>query len=101
MLNSCAECVYDRDAVVAVDRYAGKESDEFQPQKRTKLYGIATAYAQCPSGKHASCEGETGPLKCLLFITFVEFFFIFLAICESFRAWSLLCVAPSTDVQHH
>ncbi|XP_008305030.1 nidogen-1 [Stegastes partitus] len=39
-----------RDAVVAVDRYTGREADEFQPQKRTKLYGIATAYAQCPSG---------------------------------------------------
>lgn len=44
-------CVHNRDAVVAVDRYTGQESDEFQPQKRTKLYGIATAYAQCPSGK--------------------------------------------------
>uniref|UniRef100_A0A8C9XEE3 Nidogen 1 n=1 Tax=Sander lucioperca TaxID=283035 RepID=A0A8C9XEE3_SANLU len=41
-----------RDAVIAVDRHAGKELDEFQPQKRTKIYGIATAYAQCPSGKH-------------------------------------------------
>lgn len=47
-------CVYNRDAVVAVDRYTGQESDDFQPQKRTKLYGIATAYAQCPSGKCAS-----------------------------------------------
>lgn len=44
-------CVHNRDAVVAVDRYTSQESDEFQPQKRTKLYGIATAYAQCPSGK--------------------------------------------------
>lgn len=52
-------CVYDRDAVVAVDTSAGKEADHFQPQKRTKLYGIATAYAQCPSGKYSSCEGET------------------------------------------
>ncbi|XP_026165537.1 nidogen-1 [Mastacembelus armatus] len=41
-----------RDAVVAVDRHAGRESDEFQPQKRTKLYGIVTAYAQCPSGQN-------------------------------------------------
>lgn len=67
LLNSCADCVYNRDAVVAVDRHAGRESDEFQPQKRTKLYGIATAYAQCPSGKYASFEGETRPLKSLLF----------------------------------
>lgn len=36
--------------MVAVDRYAATESDEFQPLKRTKLYGITTAYAQCPSG---------------------------------------------------
>lgn len=48
------ECVYNRDAVVAVDRNAGQEADQFQPQKRTKLYGIATAYAQCPSGIHTS-----------------------------------------------
>lgn len=41
-----------RDAVVAVDRYAGRESDEFQPQKRTKLYGLAAAYAQCPQGQN-------------------------------------------------
>uniref|UniRef100_A0AAX7THR8 Nidogen 1a n=1 Tax=Astatotilapia calliptera TaxID=8154 RepID=A0AAX7THR8_ASTCA len=40
-----------RDAVIAVDRYASRESDEFQPQKRTRLYGIATAYAQCPAGR--------------------------------------------------
>lgn len=48
-----SDCVHNRDAVVAVDRHTGQESDEFQPQKRTKLYGIATAYAQCPSGKYA------------------------------------------------
>ncbi|KAJ0005018.1 hypothetical protein NQD34_011232 [Periophthalmus magnuspinnatus] len=41
-----------RDAVVAVDRYAGKESDEFQPQKRTKLYGLAAAYSQCLQGQN-------------------------------------------------
>ncbi|XP_041866255.1 nidogen-1 isoform X2 [Melanotaenia boesemani] len=43
---------WQREAVVAVDRYAGRESDEFQPQKRTKLYGIATVYSQCPSGQN-------------------------------------------------
>ncbi|KAM9364369.1 nidogen-1 [Pholidichthys leucotaenia] len=48
-----------RDAVVAVDRYAGKETDEFQPQKRTKLYGIATAYAQCSAGQNY-CVGNNG-----------------------------------------
>lgn len=48
-----------RDAVIAVDRYAGRESDEFQPQKRTKLYGIAIAYAQCPSGQNY-CAANNG-----------------------------------------
>uniref|UniRef100_A0A8C5GLW2 Nidogen 1a n=1 Tax=Gouania willdenowi TaxID=441366 RepID=A0A8C5GLW2_GOUWI len=43
---------WQRDSVVAVDRYSGKESDEMQPQKRTKLYGITTAYSQCPSGQN-------------------------------------------------
>lgn len=49
-VNICADCLCNRGAVIAVDRHAGKETQEFQPQKRTKLYGIATAYAQCPSG---------------------------------------------------
>lgn len=47
---SHADCVYNRDAVVEVDQYAGKESDEFQPQKRANIYGITTAYAQCLPG---------------------------------------------------
>lgn len=51
------ECVHHRDALVAVDRHTGKETDQFQPQKRTKLYGVTVAYAQCPSGKYASWEG--------------------------------------------
>ncbi|CAJ1067679.1 nidogen-1 [Xyrichtys novacula] len=49
-----------RDAVVTVDRYAGRESDEFQPQKRTKLYGIATALAQCPSGQNYCAVNNGG-----------------------------------------
>ncbi|XP_070771837.1 nidogen-1 [Enoplosus armatus] len=49
-----------RDAVVAVDRSTGRESDEFQPQKRTKLYGIATAYAQCPSGQNYCAVNNGG-----------------------------------------
>lgn len=49
-----------RDAVIAVDRYAGRESDEFQPQKRTKLYGIAIAYAQCPSGQNYCAVNNGG-----------------------------------------
>ncbi|KAL6101612.1 nid1 [Pungitius sinensis] len=49
-----------RDAVIAVDRHSGKESDEFQPQKRTKTYGIATAYAQCPSGQNYCAVNNGG-----------------------------------------
>uniref|UniRef100_A0A8C6LQF3 Nidogen 1a n=1 Tax=Nothobranchius furzeri TaxID=105023 RepID=A0A8C6LQF3_NOTFU len=43
---------WQRDAVVSVDRYAEKETDEFQPQKRTRPYGIAAAYPQCLSGQN-------------------------------------------------
>ncbi|KAI3363049.1 hypothetical protein L3Q82_011712, partial [Scortum barcoo] len=49
-----------RDAVVAVDRHAGRELDEFQPQKRTKLYGIAMAYAHCPSGQNYCAVNNGG-----------------------------------------
>ncbi|KAF0027291.1 hypothetical protein F2P81_020032 [Scophthalmus maximus] len=51
---------WKRDAVVAVDRYAATESDEFQPLKRTKLYGITTAYAQCPSGQNYCAVNNGG-----------------------------------------
>ncbi|XP_047459404.1 nidogen-1 [Mugil cephalus] len=50
---------WKRDAIVVVDRYASRESDEFQPQKRTKPYGIATAYSQCPSGNNY-CVSDNG-----------------------------------------
>ncbi|XP_017279847.1 nidogen-1 [Kryptolebias marmoratus] len=43
---------WQRDSVVGVDRYTGEESDEFHPQKRTRPYGITTAYAQCLSGQN-------------------------------------------------
>ncbi|XP_034083289.1 nidogen-1 [Gymnodraco acuticeps] len=49
-----------RDAVVAVDRHAGKESDMYQPQKKTKIYGIATAYAQCPAGQNYCAVNNGG-----------------------------------------
>lgn len=39
-----------RDAVVAVDRTISIEKDNFQPHKRSRLYGITTAFAQCPGG---------------------------------------------------
>ncbi|XP_067840235.1 nidogen-1 [Heptranchias perlo] len=41
-----------REAVVAVDRVLGRESDEQQPPKRSRLYGITTAYSQCPPGQN-------------------------------------------------
>ncbi|XP_026016414.1 nidogen-1-like, partial [Astatotilapia calliptera] len=37
-----------REAVVAVDRHLGKETEEFLPQKRSRLYGITTTATQCP-----------------------------------------------------
>ncbi|XP_019405376.1 PREDICTED: nidogen-1 [Crocodylus porosus] len=48
-----------RDAVVAVDRTVSKENDNFQPHKRSRLYGITTALAQCPPG-HSYCEVNNG-----------------------------------------
>ncbi|XP_073689749.1 nidogen-1-like [Garra rufa] len=50
---------WTRGAVVVVDRYARREVDEFQPQKRTRLYGIATAHAHCPSGQNY-CSTNNG-----------------------------------------
>ncbi|XP_056616657.1 nidogen-1 [Triplophysa dalaica] len=43
---------WKRGGVVVIDRHTGKEVDEFQPQKQTRLYGITTAHAQCPSGQN-------------------------------------------------
>ncbi|KAM4585394.1 nidogen-1-like [Odontesthes bonariensis] len=37
-----------REAVVAVDRHSEKETEEFLPQKRSRLYGITTTPSQCP-----------------------------------------------------
>ncbi|XP_056266669.1 nidogen-1-like isoform X1 [Pseudoliparis swirei] len=37
-----------REAVVAVDRHSEKETDEFLPQKRSRVYGITTTTTQCP-----------------------------------------------------
>ncbi|XP_029449963.1 nidogen-1 isoform X2 [Rhinatrema bivittatum] len=48
-----------RDAVVAVDRTISKENDDFQPHKRSRLYGITTAYSQCPPG-HSYCSVNNG-----------------------------------------
>uniref|UniRef100_A0A8B9TUN5 Nidogen 1 n=1 Tax=Anas platyrhynchos TaxID=8839 RepID=A0A8B9TUN5_ANAPL len=48
-----------RDAVVAVDRMVSTENDNFQPHKRSRLYGITTAFAQCPGG-HNYCSVNNG-----------------------------------------
>nr|XP_033480923.1 nidogen-1-like [Epinephelus lanceolatus] len=37
-----------REAVVAVDRHSDKETEEFLPQKRSRLYGITTTTTKCP-----------------------------------------------------
>ncbi|XP_068178370.1 nidogen-1-like [Antennarius striatus] len=54
-----------RDAVVAVDTEAGVETQEFLPQKRSRLYGIAAATTQCPQA-HNFCSNNGGcPHLCL------------------------------------
>uniref|UniRef100_A0A8C1YAC5 Nidogen 1a n=1 Tax=Cyprinus carpio TaxID=7962 RepID=A0A8C1YAC5_CYPCA len=50
---------WTRGAVIVVDRHARREVDEFQPQKRTRLYGITTAHAHCPSGQNY-CSSNNG-----------------------------------------
>ncbi|KAF1394424.1 hypothetical protein PFLUV_G00000130, partial [Perca fluviatilis] len=37
-----------REAVVAVDRHSEEETEEFLPQKRSRLYGITTTSTKCP-----------------------------------------------------
>ncbi|KAG5855571.1 hypothetical protein ANANG_G00050470 [Anguilla anguilla] len=49
-----------RDAVVAVDRTLGRETDEYLPVKRSRLYGITTAYSQCPSGQNYCAVNNGG-----------------------------------------
>nr|XP_020475953.1 nidogen-1-like [Monopterus albus] len=39
-----------REAVVAVDRHSERETEEFLPQKRSRLYGITTTSTHCPQG---------------------------------------------------
>ncbi|KAJ7987342.1 hypothetical protein DPEC_G00325490 [Dallia pectoralis] len=48
-----------RDAVVVVDKHSSKETDEFLPQKRSRIYGITMAPAQCHSG-HNYCSVNNG-----------------------------------------
>ncbi|MCI4383277.1 hypothetical protein PGIGA_G00024480 [Pangasianodon gigas] len=49
-----------RQAVVSVDHVAGKEVDEFLPQKRSRLYGITTSYPQCPQAERNYCSSNNG-----------------------------------------
>uniref|UniRef100_A0A8C2J845 Nidogen 1a n=1 Tax=Cyprinus carpio TaxID=7962 RepID=A0A8C2J845_CYPCA len=59
---------WTRGAVVVVDRYARREVDQFQPQKRTRLYGITTAHAHCPSGQNY-CSSNNGDCSHLCLAT--------------------------------
>ncbi|TSL68191.1 Nidogen-1 [Bagarius yarrelli] len=49
-----------RQAVVAVDHVAGKEVEEFLPQKRSRLYGITTSYPQCRQDERNYCSSNNG-----------------------------------------
>uniref|UniRef100_UPI00398F077B nidogen-1 n=1 Tax=Pristiophorus japonicus TaxID=55135 RepID=UPI00398F077B len=49
-----------RESVIAVDRILGRESDEQQPSKRSRLYGITTAYSQCPTGQNHCAVNNGG-----------------------------------------
>lgn len=42
--------VASREALVGVDRHSRAETQEFLPQKRSRLYGVAAALTHCPQG---------------------------------------------------
>ncbi|XP_064804130.1 nidogen-1-like [Oncorhynchus masou masou] len=48
-----------REAVVAVDRTTDRETDEFLPQKRSRVYGIAMTPTQCPQA-YNYCSNNGG-----------------------------------------
>ncbi|XP_016374163.1 nidogen-1-like [Sinocyclocheilus rhinocerous] len=48
-----------REAVVAMDRHDGMEVEEFLPQRRSRTYGIAMTYPQCPAGVNY-CSRDNG-----------------------------------------
>uniref|UniRef100_A0A8C9XTJ2 Nidogen 1 n=2 Tax=Sander lucioperca TaxID=283035 RepID=A0A8C9XTJ2_SANLU len=50
-----------REAVVAVDRHSEKETEEFLPQRRSRLYGITTTPTQCPQGTSCVKNGLKHP----------------------------------------
>lgn len=39
-----------REALIAVDRQSRTETEEFLPQKRSRLYGVAATLTHCPQG---------------------------------------------------
>nr|XP_057921344.1 nidogen-1-like [Doryrhamphus excisus] len=45
-----------REAVVAVDLHSGKETDDFLPQKRSRLYGITTTTTRCPQAYNVCAD---------------------------------------------
>ncbi|GCB73342.1 hypothetical protein scyTo_0002489 [Scyliorhinus torazame] len=49
-----------RESIIAVDRNIGRESDEHQPSKRSRLYGITTAYSRCPPGQNHCAVNNGG-----------------------------------------
>ncbi|XP_043535972.1 nidogen-1 [Chiloscyllium plagiosum] len=51
---------WKRESVIAVDRIFGRETDEQQPSKQSRLYGITTAYSQCPPGQNHCAVNNGG-----------------------------------------
>ncbi|XP_051880023.1 nidogen-1 [Pristis pectinata] len=49
-----------RESVVAVDRTIGRETDEQKPTRQSRLYGITTAYSQCPPGQNHCAVNNGG-----------------------------------------
>uniref|UniRef100_A0A8D0LAE2 Nidogen-1 n=1 Tax=Sphenodon punctatus TaxID=8508 RepID=A0A8D0LAE2_SPHPU len=68
---------WTRDAVIAVDRTISKENDNLQPHKRSRLYGITTAWTQLnnggcthlclatPGGRSCRCPDNTVGVDCI------------------------------------
>lgn len=47
-----------REALIAVDRHSRTETQEFLPQKRSRLYGLAATPTQCPQGEPGSVQSQ-------------------------------------------
>ncbi|XP_059838139.1 nidogen-1 [Hypanus sabinus] len=72
---------WKRDAVVAVDRIIGRETDEERPTRRSRLYGITTAYSRCPQGQN-HCAVNNGGCTHLCLAT----------------PWSRSCLCPDSTL---